>query len=423
MRPLGYPHVEHLSEKRQRGLRAFWLDGLYSSLAGGFADPYYALYMLSLSASNAQIGLVNTLSQLAGATLAVPGAAIADRTGHYRQVALIAGAVARLMWLVMLAAPFLLPDAGAVWLVLVAWVAIAGAGAMGNAAWTALSAELVPGRLRGGYFASRNIVMQLVRLAAIPLAGQLVNAVGEPLGYQINLGVAFVIAAIGLYFFSTLPEHLPKLPGTVELDRFNLRAALRQIREMSTFKRFMTSHAILTFGVMLGGPFIAVYQAQELDFSTGTIGLVTTAGVLASLIGMRVMGRLHDRFGIVWTMRFGIGVPLITVLWLWVQTPVQAYIVSVFAAFTWAGYNLGAFNLMLAATPDEHRPHYIAINTTVISLVGACGPLLGGWLLDEVGFVPVFSLSTALRLLGLLAFFVLVREPEPPPDSAESGDD
>ncbi|MBN1964212.1 MAG: MFS transporter, partial [Anaerolineae bacterium] len=80
-------------------------------------------------------------------------------------------------------------------------------------------------------------------------------------------------------------------------------------------------------------------------------------------------------------------------------------------ALAWAGYNLGAFNLLLAATPDEHRPRYVALYTTAISVVGAIGPAIGGALLDVVGFVPVFSLSTIIRALGLIMFFAFVREP------------
>ncbi len=324
------------------------------------------------------------------------------------------------MWVVMLVAPMILPDAGAVWMVLAAWVMITGVGALGNAAWTALLADLVPNSLRGGYFASRNIVMQLVQLAAIPLAGYLVNLIGEPDGYQVNLTMAFLIACVSLYFFSTLPEHLPKeQDDSVEAPRHSVRDALREVRRMKTLTRFMTTHAILILGVRIGGPFIPVYMAEERGFSTGDIGMITTLNVLAGLIGMRVMGRMHDRFGIVWTMRFGFGIPLVTVLWLWVTVPWQGYLVNIFAALAWAGCNLGAFNLLLAATPDEHRPQYIAINTTVISLVGAVGPLLGGWLLDQYGFGLIFTLSTVVRAVGLLLFFMLVREPDPPRDDAE----
>ncbi len=416
MRPLGYPQVTRLPEERQKGLRAFWLDGLFASLAGGFADPYYTLYLLSLRANNAQIGLVNTLSQLMSATMAMPGAAIADRTGRYRLVALLAGLVSRLMWLVMLAAPWLLADQGAVWLVLIAWVAISGAGALGIAAWTALSADLVPARLRGGYFASRNIVSQFMRLLAIPAAGQLINLIGEPGGYQVNLGLAFAIGTASLYFFSRLPEH-PALAQ--DEDRLSTWDVLRRIAKMPTFMRFIAGHATLMLGVMFAGPFINVYMVQEAGFNAGTIGLVTAVNVFASVVGMRIMGRLHDRFGITWTMRFGLGIPLIAIAWLWVQHPWQAYLVNSFAALTWAGYNLGAFNLLLASTPNEHRPRFIAVYTTIISMVSAIGPILGGWLLDVVGFVPVFSLSSIIRALGLIVFLALVREPPTPPDDED----
>jgi MFS family permease len=418
VRPLGYPRVSSLPEPQQKGLRAFWMDGLFASLAGGFSDSYYTLYMLSLRASNAQIGLVNTLSQLAGATLAMPGAAVADRTGRYKQVSLLAGLVTRLMWPVMLVAPWLLNDQGAVWLVLIAWVAIAGAGAVGVAGWTALTADLVPVRLRGGYFASRNIVMQLMRLISIPLAGQIVNLAGEPGGYQINLGLAFVIGAGSLYFYSQLPEH----PPAPQPDRISTRQVLRRITELPTFMRFVISHGVLYLGVMIGAPFISVYMAEEVHFDVGTIGLVTTVNVFVSMIAMRFFGRLHNRLGIIRTMSFGLAVPLLPVAWLWVQHPWQAYLVNSLAALTWAGYNLGAFNLLLASTPDEHRPRYIAIYTTIISLVAAIGPTVGGWLLDVTDFMPVFSLSCIVRAAGLILFFALVREPDTSPEETDSAD-
>ena len=413
LKPLGYPQVSSLPEDRQEGLRVFWLDGLFGSLAGGFVDTYYALYMLSLGASNAQIGLVNTLNQLAGAVVALPGATIADRTGRYRFMSTITGLIARLMWLVMLIAPWILPDDKAVWLVLLAWVAIAGMGTMGVAAWTALLADLVPVRLRGAYFSSRNIVMQVVRLGAIPLAGLIVVWIGEPGGYQVNLALAFAFGLVALYFYRQIPEHAR---SDHETERIGTREIMGNIRQMPALIRYTVAHGVLMFGVMLGGPFIAVYMAEELNFSIGTIGFVTTVSVLASIIGMRVMGHLQDRHGITWTMRFGLGVPFITVAWLLVEHPWQGYIVSALAALTWVGYNLGAFNLLLAITPDEHRPRYVAMHTTTISILGAISPLLGGALLDAVGFEPVFILSSVGRGLGLLLFFVPVREPDPVPD-------
>lgn len=412
---LGYPHVGTLPEPRQRALRAFWLDGLFSALAGGLSDPYYSLYMLSLSASNAQIGLVNTLAQISGALMAIPGAIVADRTGRYRRISVLAGVISRLMWVVMAIAPWLPGVQLSIWAVIFGWVAIAGSNALGNAGWTALSAEVVPPRLRGRYFASRNLIISSSRLMAIPAAGWIINTIGEPSGFQVTLFLAFSISLVSLYYFRQLPEHR----ASERPERFNLRQALGVIRTLSTYKRFTFTHATMTLGVMLGGPFLNLYMADERGFSIGTIGMVTTLGSLAGVIGMRIMGHIHDRVGITRTMAFGVGVPLIPVAWLWVQHPWQAFVVNTLAALTWAGYNLGAFNLLLAATPDEHRPHYIAIHTTTIAVVGAIGPVIAGGLLDAVGFTPVLSLSTIVRALGLITFFALVREPAPPPEPDE----
>ncbi len=415
-RPLGYPYVADLPETQQKALRAFWLNGLFLSMADALPTPYYTLYLLSLGATNAQIGLVNTLTQLAGAVLSAPGAVLAERWGRYKRVALVSGALSRSMWLPMLVAPWLLSGEWAVWLVILAWVGVGAFAAFGHAAWTALSADLVPARLRGGYFASRNIIMQLVQLAVIPVAGQIINYTGAPGGYQVNFALALGIAAVGIYFYSRLTEHAPAAPAEARPAR---RLApglslLRELRAMPDFVRFVLSHTIMYFGVLIGGPFIQVYMMQEARFDVGTIGFAVTINVLATMVAMRFFGRFHDRYGIIPTMRFGVGLPLIPILWLGVTQPWQAYLVEIYSAVVWAGYNLGAFNLLLACTPDEHRPRYVAIYSTLISLVGAVGPVIGGWLLDVVSFMPVFSISGIVRAIGLILFLALVREPGKP---------
>lgn len=412
---LGYPNLTLVSTDKRQGMRAFWLDGLFSSLSGAFADPYYTLYLLSLNATNAQIGLVNTLNQLVGALLSFPGAAIASRTGRYKRLVLLCGVLSRVMWVAMLIAPWVMGGGGAVWLVLAAWVALSGINALGNAAWTALSADLVPPRFRGGYFASRNTIIHLVRLAAIPLAGQVIYATGEPRGYQIALGIAFVLGLIAVYYYAQIPEH----SGTFRRARVSMRQIFAGMRDLPNFTRFVVSHSTLQLGVMISGPFINVYMVEEAGFNVGVISLVATVSVLGTLVGMRIMGRLHDRLGMISTMKFGLLIPLIPVAWLWVQHPWQAYLVEAFSAMTWAGYNLGAFNLLLASTPDNHRPQYVALYTTLVSVVGGIGPVIGGWMLDRLDFGPSFTISAGVRALGLVLFFVLVREPE----VADSEDD
>ena len=55
--------------------------------------------------------------------------------------------------------------------------------------------------------------------AAIPLAGQLIYAVGEPEGYQVSLGIAFAIGLIAVYYYAQIPEH----SGTFRRVRVSMR--------------------------------------------------------------------------------------------------------------------------------------------------------------------------------------------------------
>ncbi len=415
---LGYPRVAGLPEKQQRGLRSFWLDGLFASLATSFVDSFYTLYLLSLQATNAQIGLSQTLIQLSGAGFALPGATMADRTGRYQRFSLWTSFLSRAMWLVMLAAPFVLAPDPAIWLVIIGYVGTAAFTTLGNSAWTALTANLVPHRLRGAYFASRTSIMQLVRLVTIPLAGWLITTIGGTGGYQVNLLIAFLIGLISLHYFRQVPEY-DAPPARVRQKGDSMMAVLRQ---HPTFLRFTLAHAIMNFGVMIGSPFFQVYLVEEAGFDAATVGLVSTMMVFATMVSMWLFGRTHDRLGMVRTMHFGLLTPLLPVMWLWIHEPWQGYVVNLISGITWGAYNLGAFNLLLACTPDAYRSRYVAIHSTIVAVAAAIGPVLGGWILDQSSFTVNFALSTLFRSAGLIFFLYLVREPAhtPQPSSTEA---
>ncbi len=411
-RPLGYPRVANLPEERQEGLRRFWMEGLYSSIALALTDPYYTLYALSLGATSSQIGLVNTLSQLSGATLSLPGAILAERSGRYKWVALVGQFLKQSMWLLMGVVVWLLPLNVALGVFLAGWVAISIFGTLLGSAWSALVAEIVPTPIRGQYFASRNILMQLSKILIVPAAGLFIKSIGEPLGFQIVFVLSFFFGLGALYYFRSLPEHRHH-PAASGGEHFGLRQTLRGLRLFHNYRNFVLAHTVLNFGVMLGGPFIQVYMVEAAHFDVATISVLNTIGVFATMVSMYFFGRWQDRFGITWIMRFTAAMPIIPVLWLGVTEPWQGALVQFYASVAWTGYNLGSFNLLLAITPDDHRPRYLALHTTVAALVGSVGPVIGGWLLDATGFLPVFSLSTIFRAAGMILFLALVREPAP----------
>src|SRR5690606_21097125 len=132
----------------------------------------------------------------------------------------------RLLWLLPGLLPFLgLPTEAAVGLLIGLLALRTTMISMAAPAWTALMAQAVPMRLRGRYFANRNMLSSLAALIGSALGGWLVRLGGYPAGYTALFGLA---ALAGLFSFinaSRLPQiPLPASPptagsGTAEMGR------------------------------------------------------------------------------------------------------------------------------------------------------------------------------------------------------------
>ena len=81
-------------------------------------------------------------------------------------------------------------------------------------AWTPLTADLVSLRWRGRYFSVRNMAMVASGMVATLLAGQLITWVSSPVGYQVAIGLAFLIGIAATYSFSRIEE--PGSPPAAE---------------------------------------------------------------------------------------------------------------------------------------------------------------------------------------------------------------
>jgi MFS family permease len=102
-------------------------------------------------------------------------------------------------------------------------------------------------------------------------------------------------------------------------------------------------------------------------------------------------------------------------MWLLATGPWGILPVRIGTGFLYAGYNLANFNMLLLATPRAQRTRYIALYRTITQSAAAVAPLLGGLIVDRLGFAPVFVISGIGRLLSGLLLQRFVREPQPAP--------
>ncbi len=60
-------------------------------------------------------------------------------------------------------------------------------------------------------------------------------------------------------------------------------------------------------------------------------------------------------------------------------------------------------------SPPEDREAGVAVYQTLVAVSTIGGPLLGGWLAAAIGYVPMFAVTGAGRLVSMILFIALAR--------------
>ena len=202
----------------RRNLVWFWFDGLFASGSDNVVATYLTVFLLTLGATQGQIGLMSSLSSLTAAAMLLIGAGLVERSGRKRSVVLVAGGIARTALLLLALVPFLLSGSALIIVGIALSIARDALANLSYPAWMAITGDIIPIEGRGRYFASRNFIMGITGMAATFLVGLLISRFTGIGGYQIALGLAFFVGLFAIYSFAHIndrmqPERFPRPPA------------------------------------------------------------------------------------------------------------------------------------------------------------------------------------------------------------------
>jgi len=408
---------EALTPRGLIGVRYFWLDGLFTAVSENLFLSFIPLYILAIGATTADVGIMTAVQNLAGAISLLPGALVVEAERRHKPfVVWTVGGFARGALLALACLLFLPVGPGVALLLFVALNGFRSFMAnLGNPAWTALVADLVPHAIRSHYFTSRTVAMSVAAFLVAPLAGLVIRAgngwAGLPLlGYQGAFLLAFLFGMVATVCFHAVPEPHPTPQA---LRQRHTGASLFEVaRRTPGFVGLVVSAFVWNLALQLAAPFFSVYLVTHLGATASTVGVLAAVNTFSGLIGSRVFGRLHSQKGPLWVQqRTGLLIPILPLSWMFVTAPWQTGLVDAVGGLLWAGYNLANFTLLLELTPDEHRAQAVALYQAAVFGSAVVGPLLGGYLATQFSFPLIFGLSAAGRLIGIALFIWLAARP------------
>ena len=411
----GIPPAYHI------GIRAFGFDSLLTSFSDSLYLSYISLYILALGGSRGQVGGFTSIASLMGMLSPILGAALTRRWGRRKPIVVVFSALFRLMLLLAALVPFFLEGPAAIIAIIAIFALRAGFLNVLIPAWLSLTGDIVPTERRGRYLASRSVLMAIISILIVPLAGQLIEWRGAPSGYQIALGIAFVIGIGATYAYSHIPEEHRKAAPSGGIGS-QLRSFWHALTANRIFLWFVLIRLLWQLALQIGGPYFSVYQVEVLNSPIGTIGLLTTIRAITRMIGLRIWGTTLDKRGARWVMTVAaLSIPILPFLWLFATQPWHIVFVMVPAGFLWAGFEIGSFALLLELLDGEDSTQAAAGYTSLLAAASVIGPLIGGWVIDGIGYLWDFSLSGMLRLVAALLFLWLLKPFGSRPERASEG--
>jgi Na+/melibiose symporter-like transporter len=359
--------------------------------------------VIRLGASPLWVSLLSSIPSTIGLVMTIPWSQFAERQTRPQRVFGWARAAVHVVYPLLAIIPFTLKGQLAAKAIVLVWSMSAFPGSLSNMMFTLVMGHAVPRERRAFLMSRRWTILGVAKLIALPLEGQLIERLTFPLGFQIVFGVNALIA-VGAFYCATqlqVRERAVAEPSKGRSLSSQIREGLSDLLREKPFLTFVSGRAMLNLGLALVTAIIPIYWLNHLGASDAQVGYYNATLSAATLISYLPWVRLKRRFGTQWTLIPSVlGTALYPALSSLARAPVAIFPIIAFNGLVGGGLNLAFFDALLDVCPPDKEARFVAINMTLVNLMGVIGPPIGAALLQILGIRWVLAAGTLVGLGG-----------------------
>lgn len=153
-------------------------------------------------------------------------------------------------------------------------------------------------------------------------------------------------------------------------------------------------------------PFLSLYLTESKGFSLGQVGWIMSAFGLGSVCGSWLGGQLNDRFGSYPTMAFALVSSGVLFIVLQYMQSFWGFAVAIFFVLLFADiFRPAMFVALRAYSKPENQTRSLTLIRLAINLGFSVGPVLGGFLIYNIGYQSLFWVDGITCFLAVLLLF------------------
>jgi MFS family permease len=392
------------------------LDGGLFGMALGFASfsTVLPLFVASMTTSALLIGLVPAIHSVGWQLPQLFTASHVSRLRKYKRTVLATTIHERIPFLGFGIVALLLPKIGLhagliITFILLIWQGLGG-GFTANS-WTSMVSKIIPPETRGTFFGMQAGLANLFISGSAIAAGYILDSFASPFDFAACFFIASILFTLSWFALARTrePEDTEKF---IPEEKTHFWDDSKKILSRDiNFKWFLSARFLSQFATM-GFSFYIIYALRQFHMDAITAGFLTATLTISQTVANAGMGWLGDRWGHRSMLIIGAVAALASSILAWFATSILWF----YPIFLLTGIaNVSIWTIGMAMTVDfgneSERPLYIGLSQTLTAPATIIAPLLGGFIVDAVGFIPTFIISIVVAIITMLILIFMVKDP------------
>lgn len=405
----------------RRNLKAMNADGFSFSVMVGIAETYLPAFMLARGFGDLTAALIATLPVLMGSGLQLLAPFALKYLGSHRRFVVTTASI-QASSMLMLMGLALTPSIPA-WSVFVPATLYWAAGLSTGPAWNAWVEQLVPPKIRSGFFARRSRMCHIGVLLGLICGGLLLRWSVASHQTVAVFAILFGTGAAGRFVSALMLARQTEVrngdlhPAQTNAENSaipispteRLLNVFRTIRHPGRAGRLVLFLMAVQTAVHISGPYFNPFMLRVLKLSWIDYMSLLSLGFVGKMVSLPWAGRFANRWGadrLLWVGSVGI-VP-VSAMWFLSQDVWFLACLQILSGLVWGCYELAMLLQFFHQIPRERRVAVLTVYNLGNSAAMVAGTFLGAWILNSLGrthdaYLTVFIASGFVRLAALLA--------------------
>lgn len=253
---------------------------------------------------------------------------------------------------------------------------------------------------RGSAMANRQLFSAIGAILSGGVTGWVLANYEAPQSYAFLFMISSLIMMVGLISFGSIEEPAKKNVSSREKSFLEFLKNSKKLLLADKRLQLQIKVSLLGYSFLLAMPFVIIKSQQSVELTGWMIGGFITVQMIGGVIGnMFLWKRFAPNYAGMLQTAYGF--------------MLSAFVIALFAdgALSYAliffifgigmdGFRNADTNLVLEIAPEDKRPVYVAIQSTIVSL-GLFFSIPGGFILEGFGYTVLYTITLCMLGLGL----------------------